>query len=700
MVYCRKPSQSCADCRSRRTKPSIVFTPPNFHSVIGKDRHVHNVLEHAESVKYRDPSDLMFRDESRNLIAKAQRQSPPKSRTQASSKRIQSIEKEIITRAVLSTGSHFVPSFSVPIGLETSTEEQATAFFFQNYVPDRTSFPTGAFQYLEDIFIHERSTKHSKMQSQRWDLQGYQHSSPNILPTARIKYTSSMKLLSLQSKDAKEAKSNQTFAGVMLLGLYEVSCRLEVRFQSKISLKISKTITCHEDASMEAWTRHTLGSSAIMRYRGRRQLREPLGRELFLHHRSQVLANCMQRHAFVPPFIRQWNETLDMENPCEHSATVLNNISDFNPEATIIRAHAIDAECVKWEQNCPAEYVYRTFQVKRQSEEVFNGRYDVYSNLWIAMIWNNQRSLRIRCQDLILNQLNRFYRTNLAKVLFNDVNYYQRQIRLSKQIILNCSVDIMSSIPGFLGFKDEPNTERKIPSSFNDSLLLWPLFNAGYNDIITNAQRDWIVGRLRYILDVLSVRQAQPLIENLIDKTATHCCNGPPRSPPILSDCRMPGDSNSAMTPYSNKTLNSDASQLWDRGISTSHGDNSLASLSTYFATPQQCFPNFPITPSKFIQSSISTIQNEPHAYESGPYQPNSRFINCIYDGKESPPSYTTFSSDNDSSLMLEDQNFPDPCPITTISYHMLPYQTFTTSMPLENTRGLDAMSGFFEGQW
>ncbi|CAG8960462.1 hypothetical protein HYFRA_00008181 [Hymenoscyphus fraxineus] len=697
MVYCGKPSQSCAECRSRRTKPSIVFTAPNFYSVIEKDRHVHNVSEHAESVKV-DPNDLMFRDESRNLIARAQRQSAPKSRTQASSKRIQDSEKRIITRDVLSISSQFVPSFSVPIGLETSTEEQATAFFFQNYVPDRTSFPTGAFQYLEGIFIHETVHEALKDAISALGLAGLSAfwRSPDILPKARIKYTSSMKLLSLQLKDAKEAKSNQTFAGVLLLGLYE-------------------TITCHKNASMEAWTRHTLGSSAIMRYRGRRQLREPLGRELFLHHRSQVLANCMQRHAFVPPFIRQWNETLDMENPCEHAATVLSQqyirfvdlraditgLHEFsNPEATILRAHAIDAECVKWEQNCPAEYIYRTFQVKGRSAEVFNGRYDVYSNLWIAMIWNNQRSLRIRCQDLILNQLKRFYRTNLAKVLFNDVNYYQKQKRFSEQIVLNCSGDIMSSIPGFLGFKDEPNTERKTPSSFNGSLLLWPLFNAGYNDVIPNAQRDWIVGRLRYILDVLSVRQAQPLIENLIDKTATHFCSGPPRSPPILSDCRMLGDTNSAMTPCADKTLNSDTSQLWDRGISTSHRDNSLASLSTYLATSQQCFPNIPITSSKFIQSSIPTIQNEQHAYESGPYQPNSRFINCIYDGKESPPSYTTFSSDNDSSLMLEDQNFPDPCPITTISYHMLPYQTFITSMPLENTRGLDAMSGFVEGQW
>lgn len=99
----------------------------------------------------------MFRDESRGLIAKAQRQSPPKKTTTTTnikSTRIANTDTRE-TNTSQPVGFQFAPIISVPAGLETPAEEQATTFFFQNYVPDRMSFPTGTFQYLEDIFSRE-----------------------------------------------------------------------------------------------------------------------------------------------------------------------------------------------------------------------------------------------------------------------------------------------------------------------------------------------------------------------------------------------------------------------------------------------------------------------------------------------------------------------------------------------------------------
>lgn len=309
------------------------------------------------------------------------------------------------------------------------------------------------------------------------------------------------------------------------------------------------------------------------------------------------------------------------------------------------------------------------------------------------MIWNNQRSLRIRCQDLILNQLKRFYRTHLTEVLFNDDTYYQRQTQQSEQIILKCSGEIMASIPGFLGFKDEPHAERKIPRSFNGNLLLWPLFNAGYNDVISNERRDWVVGRLRYISDVMSIEQAQPLIRTLISKMRIQHWDGQPSS--LLGNSMLGGMDSSLLT--TQKAANDKSTQIWNGGLSSSQKENSLASLTRNFATPQRNISDLSVAQTNSLYSNITTMQNQNHTYESLNYQPNSLFLDPIY--QESTPNYTTYSSDNFSPTMLENPACPNPTPISN-SYHSVPYQTYATSMPLGDTRGLDAMSGFFEGEW
>lgn len=130
----------------------------------------------------------MFRDESRGLIAKAQRQSPPKKTT---------VTTQVISTRILDTqemnaspspGIRFAPVISVPAGLETPAEEQATTFFFQNYVPDRMSFPTGAFQYLEDIFSRENVGQAVKDAITALGIAGLSNFVSIINPYLRISY--------------------------------------------------------------------------------------------------------------------------------------------------------------------------------------------------------------------------------------------------------------------------------------------------------------------------------------------------------------------------------------------------------------------------------------------------------------------------------------------------------------------------------
>jgi len=42
---------------------------------------------------------------------------------------------------------------------------------------------------------------------------------------------------------------------------------------------------------MVSWTKHINGAAALLALRGKQQLKTPIGRQLFVHLRSQVVSN-------------------------------------------------------------------------------------------------------------------------------------------------------------------------------------------------------------------------------------------------------------------------------------------------------------------------------------------------------------------------------------------------------------------------
>lgn len=60
---------------------------------------------------------------------------------------------------------------------------------------------------------------------------------------------------------------------------------------------------------------------------------------------------------------------------------------------------------------------------------------------------------------------------------------------------------------------------RVIPKAISGNLLLWPLYTAGVTDLVSDMMRDWVAGRLRWIADVIGIRQAAPLAFSLRRKT-------------------------------------------------------------------------------------------------------------------------------------------------------------------------------------
>lgn len=173
---------------------------------------------------YRDPGELIFRDESQGLVIRRQR--AKESQTQKMSRDVQQDEQPFTT-PVVSDIKWAIPRATPPVfsrSLIPSAEDQATCFFFQNYVTQPDSLSQGTLEYLSDIYGTEEIGSALADAVSSLGMVGLANfwKAPNINLTARFKYSTAVKTLSAQLRHTEEAKADQTLVATILLGLYEV----------------------------------------------------------------------------------------------------------------------------------------------------------------------------------------------------------------------------------------------------------------------------------------------------------------------------------------------------------------------------------------------------------------------------------------------------------------------------------------------
>ena len=172
----------------------------------------------------------MFRDEAVVLSTKRQRQADSKKAQHTVSvslpKKTESSFTAISSETVKSEFRFSTPTpvSSLTRELGFSAEQQATCYFWRNYVLEEHKFHSGNYQYLSDLYACETIGEPLVETVTCLGLVGLSNfwKASNILRTAQAKYNSALKLVSARLRNLEEAKSNQTLVAVMLLGLYEV----------------------------------------------------------------------------------------------------------------------------------------------------------------------------------------------------------------------------------------------------------------------------------------------------------------------------------------------------------------------------------------------------------------------------------------------------------------------------------------------
>jgi len=170
---------------------------------------------------------MMFRDESQGLSEKHRRSTEAQAQVKAvRSRAIDLPSTSDLDFALMSLPqpTQFQPLPPLTINLATSPEDQATCFFFQNYVLGGNDIFKGHIDYLSDIYSSEEIGSGLADSVASLGMVGLANfwKAPNIMSNAVIKYNSAMRTISSQLRNVEQAKSDQTLISILLLGLYEV----------------------------------------------------------------------------------------------------------------------------------------------------------------------------------------------------------------------------------------------------------------------------------------------------------------------------------------------------------------------------------------------------------------------------------------------------------------------------------------------
>ena len=247
------------------------------------------------------------------------------------------------------------------------------------------------------------------------------------------------------------------------------------------------------------------------------------------------ITNCIQRHAPIPPNIREWSKAvLEFETPEQATLTILSELSikysdirssmgsfrDYSDSENIIPALlALDAEYAEWATRCPPQFIYTTVNLKERSDEVFSDHYHVYSSIWAAKIWNSYRCIRILVNELLVDQLKHLLQRPKASIAAQDENVgaYENQILAYNSMLLQLANEICASVPYCLGYDNALDQAlREPPTAASGNLLLWPLYSAAVTGMVSPMMRDWVAGRLMLIAEVIGIKQAKALAHSLM----------------------------------------------------------------------------------------------------------------------------------------------------------------------------------------
>ena len=267
MGYCGLPSKACSHCRSRRIKVSEVVSSysQSCHRIHFRDQNTRTTLLHTwqcdlstpscgQCVRghrtcfgYRNPTDLLFHDQSEQVACKARR----------SKRTSQQRAAEPATKVAPANFDSFHATWQLdfskysdatcptPLSLSMSAESQAFCFFFSNYPSQPSKNFQSVYEDIPALYCLEPSDSPLLYIITALGLAGLSHhtETPSMEVAAGAWYDKALHKINSSLRDRELVKLDQTLLVVLLLGLYEVCIALHTPHSQKVrSLSLIRPI--------------------------------------------------------------------------------------------------------------------------------------------------------------------------------------------------------------------------------------------------------------------------------------------------------------------------------------------------------------------------------------------------------------------------------------------------------------------------
>lgn len=515
MVYCGKPSRGCQMCRTRRIK--CDETKPTCNQCAKSRR---------QCPGYKDEFDLVFRNETNATKKRAQKASRKAMNTKivridsnSSESQLSTVSRDPFNNQL----STIVPSLTV------APEQHAQCHFFANFVlVPRQDGSRGFMDYLVPMMAKEANNTHLRHAFNACALASLGNkvtaNGINFGDRALTAYTKALAATNIALRHPEERMSDSVLAAILLLGLFE-------------------NITAKQ-MGMFAWGSHIEGAVELVKSRGRKQLSTKSGLLLFIAVRTQMIIHTLTTGK-APIMGTEWWMSDAVKVPAAATCQGINiKTGELRAEVTrlmttmsrtpenielmldmIRRAQMVDQEAQAWLREMPEGWRYKTVAWEDKvpngdysKADVFPGRVDMYPDFWTASVTNMCRTCRLILASIIVR---------CAAWVVSPVDYRTTpEYATATRTCVDTITDIIASVPYHLGWhlKRKEIIDRHDLSGFacgeEDTMkglagyfLTWPLTCVNSQDYITDAQRAWVCGRLRYIGNELGVRYAIMLSE-------------------------------------------------------------------------------------------------------------------------------------------------------------------------------------------
>lgn len=452
---------------------------------------------------------------------------------------LETINGETVAPTIHATSSVAFSSQVAPGFMQTHTESRelvldlSVKHFLENYVIQPSGPSPGFLDYAPAV-LESSSGDISPVQAavQAVGLASLARTlkDPSLVQEAQANYVDAIQKIRVALVCPGASNQDATILTILVLGLYE-------------------TIVCANDDFLTAWTCHVDGAADLLVHRGIDQFKTDRGLHIFQEALSHLLASCSRLSRPIPPQIRLLRLRAAPFIPSDNIAwalssnhiEVLDVLHDVNLERTephlqsswdrlLLRACEIDGRLELLFERLTRDWQYKTVQDPNADPSlVYQTKFHIYYDIWIAKIWVGMRSCRIFLNLIIARLLQREC-SKWAPLELEEGGAYADLPQKMIGAIRQMRDDILASVPQMLGYVHHDTSTSAFFYPRNDGahsssmtqcsvlgayFLLWHLYLAGAFSINTNKTRCWIIECLRNISNTTGMQTAQHLANDL-----------------------------------------------------------------------------------------------------------------------------------------------------------------------------------------